>query len=53
MIMKLSIVMGIKCFTTKDVDDPDESYVLTVDNLIKMLAIQTRFRCDIPVVVIV
>ena len=52
MIMKLSIVMGIKCFTTKDVDDPDESYVLTVDNLIKMLAIQTRFRCDIPVVVI-
>ena len=26
------------------VEDPDPSYVLTVDNVIKMLAIRMRFR---------
>ena len=46
MIEKLSLVMGIDIF-----DDPDETYVLTVDNLIKILAIQMRFRCGIPVVI--
>ena len=25
--------------------DPDESYVLTLDNLMKMLAIHMKFRC--------
>ncbi|XP_064404373.1 E3 ubiquitin-protein ligase RNF213-like isoform X3 [Halichondria panicea] len=47
MIQKIASVMGLKSLT-----DPDSSYVLTPDNLIKMLAIQMRFRCDIPVVII-
>ncbi len=48
MIEKISTVMGVD-FPY----DPDESYVLTVDNLIKVLAIQMRFRylilsmCDV------
>ena len=46
MIEKLSLVMGIEY-----PHDPDETYVLTVDNLIKILAIQLRFRCGIPVVI--
>ena len=40
MIQKIGMVMGLKW-----VDDPDPSYVLTIDNVIKMLAIQMRFRC--------
>ena len=40
MIQKISTVMGIEWPY-----DPDETYVLTVDNLIKILAIQMRFRC--------
>ena len=39
MIEKISTVMGIV-----RPYDPDETYVLTVDNLIKILAIQMRFR---------
>ncbi len=39
MIQKIATVMGIKYPY-----DPDQSYVLTVDNLIKMLAIHMRFR---------
>lgn len=39
MIEKLSTVMGVDF-----PHDPDESYVLTVDNLIKIMAIQMRFR---------
>ncbi len=39
MIQKIASVMGLKSLT-----DPDSSYVLTPDNLIKMLAIQMRFR---------
>ncbi|KAG9334572.1 hypothetical protein JZ751_007508, partial [Albula glossodonta] len=31
--------------------DPDETYELTTDNILKMLAIHMRFRCGIPVVV--
>ena len=46
MLQKLSMVMGINFL-----HDPDETYVLTVDNLIKILAIQMRFRCSIPVVI--
>ena len=46
MIEKLALVMGIQYL-----HDPDETYVLTVDNLIKILAIQMRFRCGIPVVI--
>ena len=39
MIQKISTVMGITWPY-----DPDPTYVLTVDNLIKILAIQMRFR---------
>ncbi len=39
MIEKISIVMGVDF-----PHDPDETYVLTVDNVIKILAIQMRFR---------
>ena len=39
MIEKIGTVMGLK-----SVKDPDPSYVLTVDNVIKILAIQMRFR---------
>ncbi len=42
MIEKILRVMGIE-----DLHDPDESYVLTVDNLIKILAIQMRFRHEL------
>ena len=39
MIEKLCNVMGVRCPS-----DPDDSYVLTIDNMKKMLAIQMRFR---------
>lgn len=39
MIEKISMVMGVEYPY-----DPDETYVLTVDNVIKILAIQMRFR---------
>lgn len=38
MITKLCTVMGL------DGSDPDDTYVLTIDNMKKMLAIQMRFR---------
>ena len=48
MITKLCMVMGTERHDEKkkiiDVQDPDESYVLTVDNVIKILAIQMKFR---------
>jgi hypothetical protein len=44
MIFKLATVIGLKVSRPSDIQDPDRSYVLTVDNLIKMLAIQMRFR---------
>ncbi|XP_061567180.1 E3 ubiquitin-protein ligase rnf213-alpha-like [Cololabis saira] len=31
--------------------DPDETYELTTDNIMKMLAIHMRFRCGIPVII--
>ena len=49
MILKLVRVLGI-CEIKKgdDLDlekiDPDRTYVLTVDNLMKMLAIHMKFR---------
>ena len=39
MIEKITTVMGVNLSR-----DPDKSYVLTVDNLIKILAIQMKFR---------
>eukprot|EP01124_Arcella_intermedia_P034928 TRINITY_DN8767_c0_g1_i1.p1 TRINITY_DN8767_c0_g1~~TRINITY_DN8767_c0_g1_i1.p1 ORF type:complete len:3649 (-),score=794.98 TRINITY_DN8767_c0_g1_i1:25-9951(-) len=32
-------------------DDPDLNYVLTFDNLMKMISIQLRVKCNIPVVI--
>ena len=43
MIKKISMVMGVDV-GAEGRNDPDKSYVLTVDNIIKMLAIQMRFR---------
>lgn len=41
MIEKICTVMGVENSAERD---PDKSYVLTVDNVIKILAIQMRFR---------
>ena len=44
-LTELCRVMGVV-----NVHDPDESYELTMDNVKKILAIQMRFRCGIPVI---
>lgn len=44
-IEKLSMVLGLQWPI-----DPDETYELTTDNILKILAIEMRFRCGIPVV---
>ncbi len=46
MIKKIAAIIGLESAI-----DPDETYVLTIDNLVKILAIQMRFRCGIPVVI--
>ena len=43
---ELCRVMGVE-----NVHDPDETYELTMDNVKKILAVQMRFRCGIPVIV--
>ncbi|XP_066836382.1 E3 ubiquitin-protein ligase RNF213 isoform X3 [Anser cygnoides] len=43
---RLCMVLGIPWVT-----DPDETYELTTDNVLKILAIEMRFRCNIPVVI--
>uniref|UniRef100_A0A663EII0 RING-type E3 ubiquitin transferase n=1 Tax=Aquila chrysaetos chrysaetos TaxID=223781 RepID=A0A663EII0_AQUCH len=45
-LAKLCMVLGIPW-----VVDPDETYELTTDNVLKILAIEMRFRCNIPVVI--
>ena len=45
-ILKISGVMGMEWLA-----DPDPGYVLTLDNMRKILAILMRFRCNIPVVI--
>ena len=45
-IMKIAGVIGIEWSS-----DPDPGYVLTLDNIRKILAILMRFRCNIPVVI--
>uniref|UniRef100_A0A1X7U225 AAA+ ATPase domain-containing protein n=1 Tax=Amphimedon queenslandica TaxID=400682 RepID=A0A1X7U225_AMPQE len=47
LIERLLEFMNIK---TDKIISPDETFVLTQDNLTKIMAIQTRFRCQIPVV---
>ena len=46
---KLAVLCQV--FGVGSVFDPDETYELTTDNVLKMLAIQMRFRCRIPVVI--
>ncbi|XP_033923494.1 LOW QUALITY PROTEIN: E3 ubiquitin-protein ligase RNF213 [Melopsittacus undulatus] len=43
---RLCMVLGIPW-----VIDPDQTYELTTDNVLKILAIEMRFRCNIPVVI--
>ncbi|XP_068769747.1 E3 ubiquitin-protein ligase RNF213 isoform X2 [Struthio camelus] len=43
---KLCMVLGVPW-----VVDPDETYELTTDNMLKILAIEMRFRCNIPVII--
>lgn len=45
-IERLCRVIGIQC-----PQDPDKTYELTTDNILKMLAIHMRFRCGIPVII--
>ncbi|KAM8845445.1 E3 ubiquitin-protein ligase rnf213-alpha-like isoform 2-T2 [Spinachia spinachia] len=45
-IEKICNVLGIQLAL-----DPDETYELTTDNILKMLAIHMRFRCGIPVII--
>lgn len=43
MIQKIGMVMGLE--STEFIDfDPDPTYVLTIDNVIKIMAIHMRFR---------
>ena len=46
---KLAVLCQV--FGVEEVIDPDQTYELTTDNVLKMLAIQMRFRCEIPVVI--
>ena len=45
-ILRISGVMDMQWIA-----DPDPGYVLTLDNMRKILAILMRFRCNIPVVI--
>ncbi|XP_078510203.1 E3 ubiquitin-protein ligase RNF213 isoform X2 [Lissotriton helveticus] len=45
-IERLCMVLGIEWPL-----DPDETYELTTDNVLKILAIHMRFRCGIPVII--
>ena len=48
-VAKIASVVGIDFGS--NLTDPDPDYVLTLDNVIKILAILMRFRCNIPVVI--
>ncbi|KAF4106371.1 E3 ubiquitin-protein ligase rnf213-beta-like isoform X3 [Onychostoma macrolepis] len=50
-IQKISFVVGAKKGWEKGKFDPDPTYELTTDNVMKMLAIHMRFRCEIPVII--
>uniref|UniRef100_A0A8C1NX99 RING-type E3 ubiquitin transferase n=1 Tax=Cyprinus carpio TaxID=7962 RepID=A0A8C1NX99_CYPCA len=50
-IRKISFVVGAKKGWEKGKFDPDPTYELTTDNVMKMLAIHMRFRCEIPVII--
>lgn len=50
-IKRISCVVGAKKGIRDRQFDPDPTYELTADNVMKMLAIHMRFRCGIPVVI--
>lgn len=50
-IKRISCVVGAQKGITDRDFDPDPTYELTADNVMKMLAIHMRFRCGIPVVI--
>lgn len=50
-IKRISFVVGAKKGMMDREFDPDPTYELTADNVMKMLAIHMRFRCGIPVVI--
>ncbi|XP_030630710.1 E3 ubiquitin-protein ligase rnf213-beta [Chanos chanos] len=50
-IQRISFVVGAKKGCVKGQFDPDPTYELTADNVMKMLAIHMRFRCEIPVII--
>uniref|UniRef100_A0A3B5AHP7 RING-type E3 ubiquitin transferase n=1 Tax=Stegastes partitus TaxID=144197 RepID=A0A3B5AHP7_9TELE len=50
-IKRISCVVGAKRGIMDRNFDPDSTYELTADNVMKMLAIHMRFRCGIPVVI--
>ncbi|XP_034715873.1 E3 ubiquitin-protein ligase rnf213-beta isoform X2 [Etheostoma cragini] len=50
-IKRISCVVGANKGIMDEKFDPDPTYELTADNVMKMLAIHMRFRCGIPVVI--
>ncbi|XP_056152727.1 E3 ubiquitin-protein ligase rnf213-beta [Lampris incognitus] len=50
-IKRISYVVGAKRGMMSGGFDPDPTYELTADNVMKMLAIHMRFRCGIPVII--
>ncbi|KAM3592519.1 uncharacterized protein V6R79_020598 [Siganus canaliculatus] len=50
-LKRISCVVGAKKGVMDGGFDPDPTYELTADNVMKMLAIHMRFRCGIPVVI--
>ncbi|XP_019857803.1 PREDICTED: E3 ubiquitin-protein ligase rnf213-beta-like [Amphimedon queenslandica] len=50
LLKRLVNFMNIPIEDGMEIISPDENYVLTQDNLTKIMGIQTRFRCQIPVV---
>lgn len=50
-IQRISRVVGANKGNRNRDFDPDPTYELTSDNVMKMLAIQMRFRCGIPVII--
>lgn len=50
-IRRISLVVGATKGMSDGNFDPDPTYELTADNVMKMLAVHMRFRCGIPVVI--
>ena len=48
---KLTTIYRVMGLDERNITDPDPTYELTTDNVLKILAIHMRLRCGIPVVV--